>query len=84
MTSFPVLASRIRPLLLLAPLFSLPAEALTLANDQWRIELDPPPWQPRLCCHRASTLSSLPRPASAGHCIAAGGGACQLADPCRW
>lgn len=41
MTSFPVLASRIRPLLLLAPLFSLPAEALTLANDQWRIELDP-------------------------------------------
>lgn len=41
MTSFPVLASRIRPLLLLMPLFSLPAEALTLANDQWRIELDP-------------------------------------------
>ena len=40
MTSFPVLASRIR-LLLLMPLFSLPAEALTLANDQWRIELDP-------------------------------------------
>ena len=44
MTSFPVLASRIRPLLLLAPLFSLlslPVEALTLANEQWRIELDP-------------------------------------------
>lgn len=40
----PELASRIRPLLLLAPLFSLlslPVEALTLANDQWRIELDP-------------------------------------------
>lgn len=41
MTFLPVLTSRIRPLLLLAPLFSLPAEALTLANDQWRIELDP-------------------------------------------
>lgn len=41
MTLLPELASRIRPLLLLAPLFSLPAEALTLANDQWRIELDP-------------------------------------------
>ena len=41
MTLLPVLTSRIRPLLLLAPLFSLPAEALTLANDQWRIELDP-------------------------------------------
>ena len=41
MTFLPVLTSRIRPLLLLAPLLSLPAEALTLANDQWRIELDP-------------------------------------------
>lgn len=41
MTLLPELASRIRPLLLLAPLFSLPAEALTLANEQWRIELDP-------------------------------------------
>ncbi len=41
MTFPPELASRIRPLLLLAPLFSLPADALTLANDQWRIELDP-------------------------------------------
>lgn len=41
MTFLPVLTSRIRPLLLLAPLFFLPAEALTLANDQWRIELDP-------------------------------------------
>jgi hypothetical protein len=43
MTLLPELASRIRPLLL-APLFSLlslPAEALTLANEQWRIELDP-------------------------------------------
>ncbi len=40
MTLIPELASRIRPLLLLAPLLSLlslPAEALTLANDQWRI-----------------------------------------------
>ncbi|MGL5496402.1 MAG: glycoside hydrolase [Aeromonas sobria] len=41
MTLLPALTSRIRPLLLLAPLFSLPAEALTLANEQWRIELDP-------------------------------------------
>ncbi|HEH9429725.1 TPA: glycoside hydrolase [Aeromonas sobria] len=44
MTLLPEFASRIRPLLLLAPLFSLlslPAEALTLANEQWRIELDP-------------------------------------------
>ncbi|MGL4777810.1 MAG: glycoside hydrolase, partial [Aeromonas veronii] len=41
MTLLPVLTSRIRPLLLLAPLFSLPAKALTLANDQWRVELDP-------------------------------------------
>lgn len=41
MTLLPVLTSRIRPLLLLMPLLSLPAEALTLANDQWRIELDP-------------------------------------------
>ena len=44
MTFPPELVSRIRPLLLLAPLFSLlslPVEALTLANEQWRIELDP-------------------------------------------
>lgn len=41
MTILPVLASRIRSLLLLAPLLSLPAEALTLANEQWRVELDP-------------------------------------------
>ena len=39
MTSFPVLASRIRPLLLLMPLLSLPAEALPLreeaGSDPW-------------------------------------------------